>query len=152
MLHLPNIWTNILFQRRVSRAHLWCYTCLTFVSLVSATSLLGSFIMLLLVLVSTAPPSAASIPKLGLFYAFNICIIVLSLCLSAIVINVSKLGDKGCKVPKVIDKVRVVLILILVYFSLLVMINHSAVKTDTIQYAILFRDTSTVFDTRKLIP
>ena len=65
--------------------------------------------MLLLVLVSTAPPSAASIPKLGLFYAFNICIIVLSLCLSAIVINVSKLGDKGCKIPKVIDKVRVVL-------------------------------------------
>ena len=43
------------------------------------------------------PPS---IPKLGLFYAFNICIIVLSLCLSAIVINVSKLGDKGCKVPQ----------------------------------------------------
>ena len=61
--------------------------------------------MLLMVLVSTAPPSAASIPKLGLFYAFNILIIVLSLCLSAIVINVSKLGDKGCRVPKLIDKV-----------------------------------------------
>ena len=74
---------------------------------ISATSLLGSFIMLLLVLVSTAPPSAASIPKLGLFYAFNICIIVLSLCLSAIVINVSKLGDKGCKVPRIVEKVSV---------------------------------------------
>ena len=72
--------------------------------------------MLLLVLVSTAPPSAASIPKLGLFYAFNICIIVLSLCLSAIVINVSKLGDKGCKVPRVIDKVRVFLIFFLGVF------------------------------------
>ncbi len=61
--------------------------------------------MLLLMLVNVAPPSAAAIPKLGLFYAFNILIIVLSLCLSAIVINVSKLGDKGCRVPRIVDKV-----------------------------------------------
>ncbi len=56
-----------------------------------------------------------------MLYAANIGVIVLSLALSAIVINVAKQGDKGKPMPKWIDRVGIqgfaifILILLLCY-------------------------------------
>lgn len=65
-----------------------------------AMSLFGSFLVLLLILVEAAPPSAASVPQLGLYYACNMVLIMTSVFLSAIVVNVSRGGEKKRAVPR----------------------------------------------------
>jgi len=64
------------------------------------TTLMTSFVLLLLILINTAPPSAAAVPKLGLLYAANIFIVIISLSLSSIVVNMSKRGERGTPFPR----------------------------------------------------
>ena len=64
-----------------------------------AMSLFASFLVLLLILVEAAPPTPSSIPKLGIYYCFNMVLIILSIFLSALVVNVQKTGKGGRHVP-----------------------------------------------------
>jgi len=53
-------------------------------------SIFSSFLVLLLILCESAPPSAGSIPKLGVYYCFNMVIIMGSVILSSFVVSVSR--------------------------------------------------------------
>ncbi|ELT91195.1 hypothetical protein CAPTEDRAFT_207723 [Capitella teleta] len=63
-------------------------------------SLFSSFLVLLLILVEAAPPTASSVPKLGLYYSFNMVIIMLSIFLSSLVVSVNRSGYSSKKLPK----------------------------------------------------
>ncbi|CAD5113922.1 DgyrCDS3081 [Dimorphilus gyrociliatus] len=65
-----------------------------------AMSIFASFMVLLLILVEAAPPTAGSIPKLGLYYCFNVVIIMLAIVLSSLVVNIYRGGADGKKPPK----------------------------------------------------
>ncbi len=56
-------------------------------------SLFGSFLLLLLILVETAPPTSSSMPKLGLYYCFNMLLVIISIFLSSLVVNIHKAGE-----------------------------------------------------------
>lgn len=68
-------------------------------------SVFASYIVLLLILIESAPPSAASIPKLGLFYISNIALVICILISSIISVAVSRRGDSGQDVPLWVKKV-----------------------------------------------
>ncbi|CAD5125167.1 DgyrCDS13410 [Dimorphilus gyrociliatus] len=70
-------------------------------------SVFASYIVLLLILIESAPPSAASIPKLGLFYISNIALVIGILISSIISVSVSRRGDSGEDVPSWMIKVFV---------------------------------------------
>jgi len=64
------------------------------------TTLLRCFLLLLLIHVETAPPSAASVPKISLLYGANMAVVILSLVLSSIVGNISQKGTNLQPFPK----------------------------------------------------
>jgi len=70
-----------------------------------ATSLLGSFLVLTLILAGVAPPTASSVPKLGIYYTCNMTLVMISIFLSGMVINISKRGDRKQLVPTIVQKV-----------------------------------------------
>ncbi|KAK2144516.1 hypothetical protein LSH36_749g01013 [Paralvinella palmiformis] len=55
-----------------------------------AMSTFSSFMLMLLILVEAAPPATSSIPTLGVYYCFNMVIIMLSIILSSMVVNISR--------------------------------------------------------------
>ncbi len=61
--------------------------------------LFGSFLLLLLILVETAPPTSSSMPKLGLYYCFNMILVIISILLSSLVVNVHQAGEDERRVP-----------------------------------------------------
>ncbi|CAD5113925.1 DgyrCDS3084 [Dimorphilus gyrociliatus] len=63
-----------------------------------AMSIFGSFMVLLLILVEAAPPTAGSIPNLGVYYCFNVVIIMFSIILSSLVVNINR-GGNECQYP-----------------------------------------------------
>ena len=101
-------------------------------------SIFGSFLVLLLILVEAAPPTASSVPKLGnqfcfnfsihlwkdscssktvisflflnagLYYCYNMVIIMMSIFLSTLVVNVSRGADGGRTVPKWLKIVSII--------------------------------------------
>ncbi|CAD5112797.1 DgyrCDS2007 [Dimorphilus gyrociliatus] len=62
-----------------------------------AMSLFASFLVLLLILVEAAPPTASSVPTLGLYYCFNMVIIMVAICLSSLVVNIHQCGNQSYK-------------------------------------------------------
>ncbi len=64
-----------------------------------AMSLFASFLVLLLILVEAAPPTPSSIPKLGIYYCFNMVLVILPIFLSSLVVNVHKAGENKKQVP-----------------------------------------------------
>ncbi|KAK2140584.1 hypothetical protein LSH36_1297g00003 [Paralvinella palmiformis] len=70
-----------------------------------AMSIFSSFLLLLLILVEAAPPTASSVPRLGIYYCFNMVIIMLAVFLSSLVVNVWRMGEGFTPVPKWLRKV-----------------------------------------------
>ncbi len=64
-----------------------------------AMSLFASFLVLLLILVEAALPTASSVPKLGVYYCFNMVLIILSIFLSSVVANIHEGGKNKRPVP-----------------------------------------------------
>ncbi len=64
-----------------------------------AMSLFASFLVLLLILVEASPPNPSSIPKLGIYYCFNMVLVILSIFLSSLVVNINNTGKDRKQVP-----------------------------------------------------
>ncbi|ELU09980.1 hypothetical protein CAPTEDRAFT_105798, partial [Capitella teleta] len=64
-------------------------------------STFSSFMVLLLILVESAPPTANTVPKLGVYYCFIMVIIMLSIILSSMVVNIARgPSNKTSPVPR----------------------------------------------------
>ncbi len=64
-----------------------------------AMSLFAGFLLLLLILVGTAPRTYSSVPKIGIYYCFNMVLVILSIFLSSLVVNVHMAGESKKQVP-----------------------------------------------------
>ena len=62
-------------------------------------SLFASFLLLLLILTETAAKTSSSMPKLGLYYCFNMVLVMISVFLSSLVVNVQNFGENKRPVP-----------------------------------------------------
>ena len=74
---------------------------------IAGVGIFGAFFLLLLIVTETVPPSALSIPLIGVYHISNMILIVVAMFLSSIVAKLYELdGVEGCNMPTVLKRVN----------------------------------------------
>ncbi len=74
---------------------------------IAGVGIFGAFFLLLLIVTETVPPSALSIPLIGVYHISNMILIVVAMFLSSIVAKLYEMdGVEGCHMPTVLKRVK----------------------------------------------